>query len=399
MSRFPKLTETFILYELLALEELGVQVELYPLLREQEAVVHPEADQLVGRAHYEPFLSRAILGSQLHYLRRKPRAYLGALWTLASSTFGSLNYFGGGLAVFPKVVHAARMMESSGVEHVHCHFANHPAAAGFVVHRLTGIPFTFTVHGSDLHRDSHMLREKVDAAELVFSVSDYNRALILDLCGPEAADKVVVLRCGVDTNVFRPRARQETGGPFRIVCVGSFVEVKGHRYLIEACRLLADAGVDFECLLIGRGPLQSELEALIAELELAGKVRIEGAKPRLEVAEIVATADAAVLPSVWSSRNDREGIPVALMEAMASGVPVVASDMSGMPELIESGRNGLLVPPTDAQALADAIRRLHDDPDLGRALARAGLETVRLDYDLHSNAERLLRYFASEEAA
>src|SRR5207248_7383432 len=110
----------------------------------------PEADALVDRAHYQPFLSLRILRSQLYFLRRRPRAYLGALWTLASRTFGSLNYFVGGLAVFPKVVHAARSMEESGIEHVHCHFANHPAAAGLVVHRLTGIPFTFTVHGSDL---------------------------------------------------------------------------------------------------------------------------------------------------------------------------------------------------------------------------------------------------------
>ena len=389
MSRFPKLTETFILYELLALEELGFRVELYPLLREHEEVVHPEAEALVEEAHFQPFLSAAIVRSQLHYLRHRPRAYLGALWTLASRTFGSLNYFVGGLAIFPKIVHAARLMEESGIARVHCHFANHPAAAGLVVHRLTGIPYTFTVHGSDLHRDSHMLREKVAEAELVVSVSDYNRRLILDLCGPEHADKVVVLRCGVDTEVFRPRPKSEGDRPFRIVCVGSFVEVKGHRHLVDACRLLANAGVEFECLLVGRGPLRPEVEQQVVDLDLASQVRIEGARPRSEVAEIVASADAAVLPSVWSSRNEREGIPVALMEAMASGVPVVASDMSGMPELVEHERNGLLVRPADAAALAEAIARLHDDPRLRRRLAEAGLRTVRRDYDLRRNAARL----------
>ncbi len=389
MSRFPKLTETFVLYELLALEDIGFSVELYPLLREHENVVHPEAAALAERAHYQPFLSRAIVRSQLHFLRRRPRAYLGALWTLASRTWGSLNYFGGGLAIFPKVVHAARLMEETGVEHVHCHFANHPAAAGLVIRRLTGIPYTFTVHGSDLHRDSHMLREKVAEADLVVSVSDYNRRLILDLCGAEFADKVVVLRCGVDTDVFHPRPKPEREGPFRIVCVGSFVEVKGHRYLLDACRLLADAGIDFECLLVGRGPLQTELEQKIAALGLTGKVRIEGARPRPEVAAIVASADAGVLPSVWSSKSEREGIPVALMEAMASGVPVVASDMSGMPELVEHEGNGLLVPPADAAALAAAIARLHDDSELRRRLGNAGLETVRRDYDLRRNAGEL----------
>jgi len=135
MSRFPKLTETFILYELLSVELLGYAVDLYPLLREHEAVVQPEALALVARAHYAPFLSMAILRSQLHWLRKRPRAYLGALWAVVRGNWGSRNLLLGGLAIFPKVSHAARQMVRDHVtQNVHCHFATYPALAGFLIH-------------------------------------------------------------------------------------------------------------------------------------------------------------------------------------------------------------------------------------------------------------------------
>src|SRR4051794_32216720 len=136
MSRFPKLTETFVLYEMLALEQQGVRVELYPLLRERTTVMHPEAAAMVERAHFQPFLSWPILRAQMRFLRRKPRAYLGALWALVRGTWGSLNFLVGALGIFPKTVYFAGLMEADGVQHVHAHFASHPAAAGFIIYRL-----------------------------------------------------------------------------------------------------------------------------------------------------------------------------------------------------------------------------------------------------------------------
>jgi colanic acid/amylovoran biosynthesis glycosyltransferase len=400
MSRFPKLTETFILEEILAVEELGVRVELFPLLRQSEPVVHLEAEALTGRAHYAPFLSLRILASQLHYLVRRPRAYLGALLSLAARTLGSRNYFIGGLAVFPKVVHAARFMEERGVKHVHCHFANHPAAAGFVIHRLTGIPFSFTAHGSDLHRDRHMLREKVMEAGVVVTISDYNRRLVLDECGEEFSDKVVVVRCGVDTQMFRPRdmGRLPPAGRLRLVCIASFDEVKGQRYLVEACRLLVDAGIDVECRLVGDGSTRPDVARRVSRLNLDDRVRFEGRKTRREVADALAEADVAVCPSVWTALGDREGIPVALMEAMASGVPVVASNISGIPELVEHEHTGLLVPPGDAVALAEALRRLHEDRVLRSRLATAGRARALREHDVRASAIALLRHFMREGA-
>lgn len=398
MSRFPKLTETFILYEILSLEEHGIEVELYPLLHEPETVVHPEALPLVARAHYQPFVSWAILRSQLHFVRTRPRDYFGALKDLAAGTWGNLNYFFGGLAIFPKVVHAARLMAETGISHVHCHFANHPAAAGFVIRRLTGIRYTFTAHGFDVHRDRHMLCKKVAEAAAVLAVSEYNRRLIVAECGERWREKVAVVHCGVDTSVFRPSEARD-GNPFEILCVGSLEEVKGQTYLIEACRRLVEGGSDFVCRLVGEGPTREALERQIRKAGLTERVMLDGRLTRDEVAGRMADADVLVAPSVPTPSGDREGIPIVLMEGMASGLPVVSSDLSGIPELVVDGESGLLTKPGDTAALTAALRRLMENSDLRRRFGAAGRERVLEHFDVRRNALLVAGYFAGADAA
>lgn len=393
MSRFPKLSETFVLNEILAVEEQGLEVDIYPLLRAREELVHPEALALAARARYQPFLSLAIIRSQLYFFRSRPRAYLAAFADLLRGTWGSRNYFVGALGIFPKVAHAARLMEADGVELVHCHFSNHPAVAGFLVHRLTGIPYTFTAHGFDLHVDRRMLCEKVAEAAFVVTVSEYNRRLILEECGEQAREKVAVVHCGVDTDFFRPREPQLSERPFSLLCIGTLHEVKGQEYLVEACRLLADGGVRVACTLVGDGPDRPALIRRIEAAGLQGRVRIAGRMTRAGVAEQLREADVLVAPSVPTRQGKREGIPVVLMEAMGGGVPVVASGISGIPELVVDGQTGLLVPPRDPQSLAAALRRLHDDPALRRRLALAAREKVEREFDLRTNAAELVRRF------
>ncbi len=397
MSRFPKITETFVLYEVLAVEKLGVQVELYPLLRERTSVMHPEAAPLVRRAHFAPLLSWRIVLAHWCFLRRAPGAYLGALGTLLCGTWGSLRYFTGGLGMFPKVVYFARLMQAEGVTHVHAHFASHPAAAALVIHRLTGIPYSFTAHGSDLHRDRHMLREKVAEAAFVVTISDYNRELIVSESGEQHRHKVVVIHCGVDTSVFRPPpedngSQQDTRPPI-ILCIGTLHEVKGQAYLIEACRLLRQGGLDVACHLVGDGPDRAALAAQASDAGLADRVVLLGRRNRDQITALLKSADVVAAPSVPTAGGRREGIPVALMEAMAAGVPVVASDLSGIPELVEHDRTGLLVPPGDARALAAALRRMVAEPSLGRRLAGAAREKVLHHFDLFTNAAALTRRF------
>ncbi len=390
VSRFPKLTETFILFELLAIERQEQRVELFPLLRERESVSHPEALELVGRARYEPFLSRAIIVSQLRALRRHPRAYLGALASLLRGTLGSANYFFGGLAIFPKVVHMAYRMETLGVRHVHCHFSSHPATAGFIIHRLTGIPFSFVAHGSDLHVDHHMLDRKVREAAFVIAISKDNLDEIVAECGEWAHDRVHVVHCGVDTTQLRPVGEVgSTARPFTILAIGTLHEVKGQAFLIDACRLLVEAGVDIRCRFIGDGEDEVRLQARIDDAGLRDIVTLDGRRTRSEVVAALGAADLLVAPSVVARNGKREGIPVVLMEAMSCGLPVVASRLSGIPELVEDEVSGLLVPPGDASALAVAIRRLADDPLLRARMGAAARQRILAEFDLETNARTI----------
>jgi colanic acid/amylovoran biosynthesis glycosyltransferase len=397
MSRFPKITETFILYEMLAMEQQGVQIELYPLLRERTTVMHPEAIPFVERAHFQPFISWPILRAHLHFLWRKPRAYLGALWTLLRANWGSFRFFIGALGFFPKTVYFAYMMTAEGIMHVHAHFASHPAAAAFIIHRLVGIPYSFTAHGSDLHRDRHMLLEKVAEAAFVVPISTYNKEMIISECNGQFRNNIAVIHCGVDTQVFRPHAEnslpQRGSGPLTILCIGTLHEVKGQTYLIEACRLLHERGIDLACHFVGDGPDLAALTKQVVQAGLADQVHFHGRLTRAEVADLLRNVDVVVTPSVPINNGRREGIPVVLMEAMSSGVAVVASGISGIPELVEDERTGLLVAPRDPQALANALERLHDDPKLRRRLGWAGRDKVVQEFDLYKNAAILAQYF------
>lgn len=402
MSRFPKLTETFILLEMLAMEEIGVEVEVYPLMRHPTDVMHPEAVRFVERAHFVPFVSWSVIGANLSYLRRKPQAYVRAFLDLMKGNLGSLRYFTGALALFPKSVYFAAHMEASGISHIHAHFASHPTAAAFVIHRLTGIPFSFTAHGSDIHRDRTMLAEKVAEAEFVVPISDFNKEVILEACQGQFAEKMVIIHCGVDTRHFQPCNEGDNGagpedrgrpGTLSLCCIGTLHEVKGQHILIEACRLLKERGVDFECHLIGDGP---DREALVRQSQQAGvaeEINFHGLQPRAEVAKLLRQADVVVAPSVPSSDGRREGIPVALMEAMATGLPVVASRLSGIPELVEDGVTGLLSEPGDAQALADSLEKLWYDAALRQQLGRAARARILEAFDLRTNARLLASRF------
>jgi colanic acid/amylovoran biosynthesis glycosyltransferase len=389
MSRFPKLSETFILNEVLAMLARDVEVKLFPLLRTSEAVVQPEARRLADGARHVPFLSAAVLGSQIYFLFAHPRRYVATLAAIVRGTWGSPNYLLKGLAIFPKCVHSARLMQKDGIQHVHCHFSSHPALAGFIVRRLTGIPFSFTAHGSDLHVDRHMLCQKVIEASFVAAVSTYNKRLIERECGGSLS-KVRVVHSGIDSSQFVRNGQRMTPEPFRIVSVGRLEPVKGQQYLVEACRLLLSEELEFHCELIGDGPERARLTALVDALGLGERIHFAGPRTHDYVISALQSAHVLVCPSIVTADGRREGIPVVLMEALATETAVIASEISGIPELVENGRTGLLVTAGSAEEIASAIKRLAADPDLRTQLGAAGRAKVMQEFNISGTVDRLL---------
>ena len=393
MSRFPKITETFILIEMLELERQGVRVEIFPLIREREPVQHADAQRMVERAHFCRLFSRSVLDAQIYWLLRRPRAYLRAWWHAVRGNLESPKFLSRALVVVPKAAYAARRMVDLDVDHLHAHYATHPALLAYVVHLLTGIPYSFTVHAHDLYVERPMLGEKVAAASFVVAISEFNRRMLIDLYGATAEERVIVVHCGIDPALFRPRERREPGELFTIACVASLAGYKGQRYLIDACDVLHQRGVPFQCLLVGEGEDRPHLEAQIRRLGLTDHVRLLGAQPRHNVSELLQQVDALALPSVVMPNGKMEGIPVALMEALAAEIPVVATAISGIPELVRDGETGLLVPERDAAALAEALLRLYTDRDLGRRLASAGRQLVLREFNLEHNVAQLRALF------
>ncbi|MGQ9826392.1 MAG: glycosyltransferase [Roseiflexus sp.] len=393
MSRFPKVTETFILTEMLELERQGVRVEIFPLIREREPVQHAEARTMVERAHFCRLFSRLVLDAQFYWLLRRPGAYLRAWWRAVRGNLESPKFLARALVVVPKAAYAARCMVELGVDHLHAHYATHPALLAYVTHLLTGIPYSFTVHAHDLYVERPMLGEKIAAAGFVVAISEFNRRMLIELYGGTAAERVVVVHCGIDPTLFRPREQREPGEVFTIACVASLAGYKGQRYLIDACHILRQRGVRFQCLLVGEGEDRPHLEAQIRRLGLEEHVRLLGAQPRHRVSELLQQVDVLALPSVVMPNGKMEGIPVALMEALATETPVVATAISGIPELVRDGETGLLVPERDAVALAEALVRLATDRDLGRRLAAAGRLLVLREFNLEHNVAQLRALF------
>lgn len=388
LSRFPKVTETFILREIVEMERQGQPVRLVPLLRERPSVVHPEALGWMDRALFTPWFSAGILTANLRALGRDPALYLGVLGRVLWGASASANFFLRTLVLFPKSVYLAERLRAEGIGHLHAHFATHPATVALVVSSLTGIGFSFTAHAHDIFVRRPLLRQKIREARFVRAISRFNREFLAARY-PDADAKTVVIHVGVDTRAYGGEGTG-AGGLTTVLCVAALQAYKGLGVLVEACRRLRGDGVVFRCDIVGEGPLRAEIERQVARAGLGDIVQLRGARPEDEVARMMASAAVVVLPSVVAADGQMEGIPVSLMEAMAARRPVVASSLLGIAELVEDGVSGLLVEPGDAQGLASALRRLLADPDGRRAMGRRGREIVERRFRLAACVGELL---------
>jgi glycosyltransferase involved in cell wall biosynthesis len=393
LSRFPKLTETFILYEILEMRRQGVEVAVHALVREPAEQAHPEARRLMPEVVFVHG-ARAVAWAQLTWLRRRPLVYLG-LWLQAlTGNLRSPRFLIRALATIPMASYLAHRMEQAGTDHVHAHWATHSALAAMAAARLLGVSYSFTAHAHDLYVNRSMLKRKVKGASFVATISDYNRALLDSWFPTESDEKTVVVRCGVDLAELVPARREmDPSAPLEVVCVASLQPQKGHRVLVEAIGLLYAKGVPVHCVLVGDGPESDSLRGLVADLHLETVVELAGALTRPYVIARLQGADVMALASVPLPSGKMEGIPVALMEGMAMELPVVATAISGVPELVTDEVSGYLVPANDADAIAAALERINADRARAREMGVAGRQRVNEAFELRANVALLRARF------
>lgn len=297
-------------------------------------------------------------------------------------------------------IDVAGALRRAGVEHVHAHFATWAAATAARLADELRLPFSFTAHAHDIyHRDVDRaaLADLLARAAFAVTVSDANRAFLEEvLHGHGRRGRVVRLHNGVDLPRLARTGRSPVPG--RVVSVGRLVPKKGLRHLVEACRLLAATGRACECVVVGEGEEREALELQIAGAGLQGRVVLAGALPHEETLRLLASAEVCTLPCVVAPDGDRDGLPTVLLEALALGVPVVSTPVSGVPEIVVDGESGLLVPPADPAALAGALDRLLASAPLRARLSAAGALRARRDFDLATNVAALAALFRAAAA-
>jgi glycosyltransferase involved in cell wall biosynthesis len=357
LRRFPKLSETFIVNEILALEALGQPLCVFSLQPSRDSRFHEDVSRIKASITYPPdlFELRKLLRYNLRAARRNPRGYARALcdalirlrpqpWRLLQAGYLSER---------------ARCLH---VRHLHSHFATEATRVAALASRISGIPYSFTAHAVDIYKnvvDQRLLARHLERAAFAVAVSETSLSDLRKIVD-HSAHKIVRLYNGIDLERFQPRPRSSPQ-PFTILSVARLVEKKGLHLLVEACRQLRERGAAFRCWIVGKGAERARLQAAIRYHGLGDRVELLGAHNHAEIVARYRSADLFVLPCLVTADGNRDGLPVSLVEALASGLPVVATPVTGIPEVVRDGENGLLVPCGDASRLAEAIESLMRD--------------------------------------
>ena len=378
--------EAFVIPEIRELTRAGHEVLVVPRSR-RGRIIHGHELKRLSRP--ESLYSRATLRSAARAMRAAP----GEIWRAATPLLKARSMKLGikNLAVIPKALWLSKVAKDWGAEHIHCHWAGTTASMTMLASKLSGIPWSFTAHRWDIV-ENNLLAEKVRSATFARFISEDGLRMAKER-GIGQAENARVLHMGVSI----PSRVQRWYGPRPlVVCPARLVAVKGHRYLLEAWRILRRRGLDPELWLAGDGELKPELEAFSASLGLSGAVRFLGAVPHRELLKVYEQlpVSAVVLPSVDLGGGEHEGIPVALIEAMSYGIPVIATATGGTSELVTPG-SGLLVPPADSEALANALERVIHDSELRTRLGDSGRRRAVEAYDVAGIAEELAAAFAA----
>lgn len=394
VSRFPGLSETFILREMNGLRSKGWDIALYPLIVQDEKVIHDSVESWMVQVRRIPWVSVELIISNLKWLFSHPRLYLSLLVRVVWENKANLNFLARAVLLFPRAVLMSDRMRGEKVGHIHAHYSTHPALVAWIIHRLTGISYSITVHAHDIFVRRDMLHTKMSEAAFIVAISEFNKQFLSHHLGEWVTEKTHIVHCGIDPALYKPKnGVSQLRVKFNITSVGGLRPYKGMSYLVRAVALLNNRNVPVYCRIVGEGEERSKLAALILNLKVGLEVELTGAKTQIEVAEILTRTDCYVQPSVITENGKMEGIPVALMEALASQLPVIASELSGIPELVVPDQTGYLVPPANAAALADAIEHVYRNPSEALQRSRDGRQHVLNEFSLETSVNRLSSLF------
>lgn len=387
-------SHTFIRREISALRKHGLSISLYGI-RQDASGIAADAKPLVAETQYlYPMQWGGLIKANLAALIRSPVRYLDGALVAASSKEFSLKRRAKMLFHYAAATVVAERMKRDGITHIHAHFMNVATSIAMYAAHHCQIPFSATVHSAGEYKTPHVLGvdQKLAQAQFLIMISHFN----VDYFDAIAScrDKSHVVRCGMNLLDFTYRAPQPLhhDTPVKLLGVGRLVEKKGFRYLIDAAQILKTRRLQFTLTLIGDGSLTAELKQLAAENNVSDHIHFVGKKNTAEVRAAMAAADVVIVPSVTSATGEQEGLPVVIMEAMATGVPVIASDHSGIPEIVIPGRTGYLTPEKDAVAIADAICTIIQKPS--PSMVENAYQLVELEFNIDRIAEQRIALFS-----
>lgn len=393
MSNFPCYSETFILSKLVELRKRGHKLFIFSLKKTKEKLMQEQARDFLKDTFYSPFLfSFELWKAQVYFLVNRPNIYLRLLFDILRHCIKRPLVLLKNLCIFPKSVYFAFYISSKGINHLHAHFANYPATSAMIISKLLNIPFSFTCHAHDIFYDATMLDLKVKSSKACFTISNYNRKYISSLYLDLPKGKIKILNYGIDLERFPLQKGGIIHDKLRILSVARLMPTKGFDDLIRSCRILKDKGVSFICKIIGEGPMEGKLKKLIRHLNLEDEVVLAGSLAQGEIIIAHRDTDVFVLVSKRSRHRDvQDGMPLVLIEAMATGISVISTRLSGIPELIEDGVSGFLVEPKDYRALAERILLLNSNVELREKFALNAHNKIVAEFDIKKSMDKLLR--------
>jgi glycosyltransferase involved in cell wall biosynthesis len=386
--------EEFVINEMIALKEGGADLLIIPRDK-TEQIYHLQAESLVGNTVIIPWFNFLIAIIFFKYLIINPFLLISTIKDIVFQA-RNIKIATKNLLILPKAIYVHNLLRNKSVDHIHAHWGTTTSTMAYIIHKLTGLPWSLTLHRWDI-KENNLLKIKVNKSLFTRCISILGKKMTLEIIGEEYRDKIKMIPMGVKCPEHFPGLQIKSNGFFRIVVPASLYEVKGHKYLIDAClHLIKKKRVNFRCSFYGDGYLKSYLIKYINDSGLSEYIDMYSYIPNEDLFAMYkkGNVDAVVLPSIHTEDGEHEGIPVSLMEAMAYGIPVISTNTGGISELIGDG-SGIMTQEKNSVALADAVEKLMTDHSFYRSSSEKGYHKVQSNFNVRSIADNLLHLFLS----